>query len=292
MAEGVFEPVKIDGYYQSAAGYNYSTLYLNEKNFFNKDYVHQLLQSFERHRSVGPTLAVVYVIVIFALKHYMKSREKFSLRVPLILWNLGLAVFSIMGAYRTIPEVFYEAYTKGLEHSMCSRDFMYGVVGYWSYLFVMSKVYELVDTVFVVLRKAPLMFLHYYHHATIMAYALYWYAEPGSTYKWFGVMNFTVHSFMYTYYAVKGTKIRVPKQISIFITTIQIVQMLIGLWISLYVLYKKQYQGKHCEVANANIKHSCIIFISYFLLFINFFVRAYLSKKSKHHKSSENKKHE
>ena len=44
------------------------------------------------------------------------------------------------------------------------------VSGFWATMFVLSKVPELGDTMFVVLRKQPLIFLHWYHHATVLVY--------------------------------------------------------------------------------------------------------------------------
>lgn len=45
------------------------------------------------------------------------------------------------------------------------------VSGFWSTMFVLSKVPELGDTLFIVLRKQPLIFLHWYHHATVLVYS-------------------------------------------------------------------------------------------------------------------------
>lgn len=45
------------------------------------------------------------------------------------------------------------------------------VSGFWTTMFVLSKVPELGDTIFIVLRKQPLIFLHWYHHATVLVYS-------------------------------------------------------------------------------------------------------------------------
>lgn len=76
----------------------------------------------------------------------------------------------------------------------------------WGWLFALSKVFEFGDTVFIILRKTPLSFLHCYHHVTVCIYT--WYAltsKPSALSPWFGGMNSTVHTFMYTYYAFRAS---------------------------------------------------------------------------------------
>ncbi len=53
-------------------------------------------------------------------------------------------------------------------HGICdSRSYIgsYGG-GIWAFLFPLSKLPELVDTAFIVLRKQKMVFLHWYHHIT------------------------------------------------------------------------------------------------------------------------------
>ncbi|KIH45730.1 GNS1/SUR4 family protein, partial [Ancylostoma duodenale] len=57
--------------------------------------------------------------------------------------------------------------------------------------------------------------------------------------RWFIWMNYFVHSIMYTYYAIVSIGIRLPKRLSMTVTALQTTQMLIGVMISVYVLYLK-----------------------------------------------------
>ncbi len=43
--------------------------------------------------------------------------------------------------------------------------------------------------------------------------------------RWFIVMNYFIHSFMYTYYTLRAMKIHVPKVVAMIITTMQIAQV-------------------------------------------------------------------
>ena len=63
--------------------------------------------------------AAIYVLLIFMGRWYMADRPRFDLRRPLILWSLGLAVFSIAGAVRTIPEMWFMLKNYGFEESVC-----------------------------------------------------------------------------------------------------------------------------------------------------------------------------
>ena len=99
----------------------------------------------------------------------MANRKPFKLRKALLLWNLSLAAYSIISSYRAIDEFLYSYRNFGFHFSVCDDTFLKHspAVGFWCWLFGMSKLVEFGDTAFIVLRKQKLIFLHWYHHITV-----------------------------------------------------------------------------------------------------------------------------
>lgn len=162
-----------------------------------------------------------------------------------------------------------------------SSSYFYGPTAFWCYTFVISKAYELGDTVFIVLRKQPLILLHWYHHISVMIYVWYSYTDHTGPGRWFCVMNYTVHSFMYSYYAARAMRFRTPRWISIFITSIQISQMVMGMIVNIVSYYVKSSGTRYCQQSYENIRYCSIMYFSYFCLFAYFFYVSYLSPKKR-----------
>jgi elongation of very long chain fatty acids protein 6 len=59
-------------------------------------------------------------------------------------------------------------------------------------------------------------------------YVFYCYSQFASTCRWFMNMNYFVHALMYTYFALRALRVRVPKAIAMAITSLQLVQMVVG----------------------------------------------------------------
>ena len=73
-------------------------------------------------------------------------------------------------------------------------------------------------------------------------------------------------------------KFYLPKWIAIMLTTLQIVQMLWCIIITISAYYYVQIVQVECNVT-FNFKLSALIYFSYFIFFINFFEQTYLSNK-------------
>lgn len=283
------EPVMIDGFYRSRAGLNYSYLFFYEKKYFNDRYVESKKDWMRNSWYLSIVYAFIYITAVFFGQWYMKTRPKYDLRRALIAWNFVLAIFSFIGSVRIFPEFYHTIANKGFEHSVCNNDYTHGVSGCWAWLFILSKVPELIDTLFIILRKQELIFLHWYHHATVLIYCWYSCKDFTSSGRWFVFMNFTVHACMYTYYGFRALRFRIPRWVNVAITSGQISQMIIGIFVNLAAYFKKS-RGESCSITDENIKWSFIMYFSYFLLFFHFFYNAYISKSNKKSLST-NEKH-
>lgn len=254
----------------SLGGYRYSSMFEFEKNFNDVEANQWMKKNWQK----SILYSAIYLIVVFGGQHLMKDRQRLELRPLLTIWNTFLAVFSIMGAIRSWPEFFFLMKTHGFYHTVCISTMYKGVSGFWTYLFVMSKLIELGDTVFIILRKQQLIFLHWYHHITVFIYVWYSYMDHTAPGQWFLVMNYTVHALMYTYYAFRSMKFRISKWVMMTITALQLSQMVMGCFIAFYT-YAMMKNGVFCNQTKENLIFCLLMYFSYFLLFAHFFYKTY-----------------
>ncbi|KAL3802048.1 hypothetical protein HJC23_010804 [Cyclotella cryptica] len=229
---------------------------------------------------------VAYVVLIFAGQAYMKSRPAWSWRRLLALWNLGLSLFSWVGAIRTAPQLYYNLTHYPLRNNLCDDPaalYGSGSTGLWVQLFILSKFPELFDTFFIVIHKKPLIFLHWYHHITVLLYCWHSYVTTSPSGLFFVVMNYCVHAVMYGYYFLMAVKCR-PKWFNpIFVTVLQLSQMFIGVGVTIvaFYYYNHPVSGKTCHIRKENNVAAFLMYGSYFYLFAQFFVGRYYAVKVK-----------
>lgn len=264
-------------------------LYINS-NEFDAESAIELMRS-KWHYSIY--LSAFYVVTIFSLKSFMQNRNPSNLRLPLFLWSGSLAIFSIIGSYKVVSGFIRMWQDKGLHYVTCnSWSFYHPDTKFWIWAFVISKAPELCDTYFIVLRKGKLIFLHWYHHITVLIYTTFTYAYPVGCGVWFIAINYSIHAIMYSYYAIKATgAVRIPKFINVIITALQIIQMIIGTLVNIYIAYVMKVLKQDCHNFDSNIIASFLMYLSYFFLFSIFFYNSYLQKgSSKHVAYSQSKK--
>ncbi|CAJ1987343.1 fatty acid elongase [Leishmania donovani] len=106
-------------------------------------------------------------------------------------------------------------------------------------MFGYLKTPELLDTLFLVLQRKPVSFLHWYHHIATAIYVWLSSYMPMPSGIVFCAMNYFVHSFMYFYYFLVMMGLR--KSIRPFapvITLLQVLQMFIGMYITVYTYFQ------------------------------------------------------
>ena len=161
--------------------------------------------------------------------------------------------------------------------------YRFGKVAQWVFLFDLSKLPEWIDTIFVVLRKKQLIFLHWYHH--IITWLFCWYMNQYSHYYscagyYFASMNYAVHFFMYGYYGFTAMGFRPP--IDFLITSMQIMQMVFGISILTY--------GMTCQkVDYVGSIFGLLMYLSFFALFVQLFATKYFGHSKKPLRSGESK---
>ena len=224
---------------------------------------------------------MAYIAIVLLGRFLMRNRQPMMLRTALCMWSTALSVFSIYASIKIIPLMYEELTLGGFEYSLCELNFYVGSTkrGIWAFLFPFSKLLELVDTAFIVLRKSKISFLHCYHHATVFMLCWYSYATPASPAVWGRTVNFFVHAVMYTYYAVKASGRYPPRALAQAITTLQLTQMFFGLFYT-FTAIKLYYSGQVCGVTRQFVTISCLLFGSYAILFMNFYYWTYIHNKS------------
>lgn len=247
-----------------------------ERNFHALPFVYFA----ERYFNWAFYICAVYLVMCFPLRWLLDKYNvpAMKLRGALRAWNLMLSIFSIIGFLRTAPHLLYYTWQKGFYASICAPAepaYGHGAVGLWTMLFIFSKIPELGDTVFIVLRKTKLIFLHWYHHVTVLLYCWHSYATRSSAGLYFVAMNYGVHSLMYYYYYLTASGKKGISWAGI-VTLLQISQMFVGVSICFAIYYYQNFAGLSCDITPNNVLAGWIMYASYFALFIAFALEKYI----------------
>lgn len=229
-----------------------------------------------QYGSIPPLACTIYLLAIFSGKKWMEKRSPFRLRSILTLWNFLLAVFSISGFVIMVPPLVLHVKEEGYVHTVCNSPITTSPwLSFWAYLFVLSKIVEFGDTFFIVLRKTPLHFLHWYHHITVLLYSWHGLATQNTVGHWFCAINLGIHSVMYSYYMFKSMGFTIWSSIPKAITILQLAQFFIGLILALTGL-RQSWGGHECGMNSTHIRAGFLMYGSYFILFLRFFYHRYI----------------
>lgn len=233
---------------------------------------------FSAHWPYSVVIGVCYAAFIQLGQLVMRDRQPFDLRGALALWNVGMATFSAFAFFRVFPELFYLLrQPDGLHKAACQLDNHGMTMAFWALTYTLSKALQIGDTVFIVLRKKKLILLHWYHHASVLIIAWFAYQPYIPLLRFVGNMNYFVHFWMYGYYGLRAMDIKISKRVSVFVTILELIQMVLGLGLTIYVIYQ-HYFGSGCIFSPRAVTVSLAIYSTLFLLFAKHFRSTALRK--------------
>ncbi|GAM25772.1 hypothetical protein SAMD00019534_089470 [Acytostelium subglobosum LB1] len=223
-----------------------------------------------------PIVIGIYLFTIFSIKFLMRNREAFELKSASVIHNFILCVWSLAMCAGVVYECYKRIMGEGPLFTLCETAAGYnqGPSYYWSYIFYLSKFYELFDTVIIVLKKKPLIFLHVYHHCIVVWLCWYFLYTGWSLQLWVVFLNTFVHVFMYYFYlnCALGIQVWWKK----YITMIQIIQFccfaLVG------ILHLGLINTVGCQTHYSAFASAYLINFSFLFLFTQFFKRSYDTK--------------
>jgi hypothetical protein len=219
---------------------------------------------------------VAYVAMVHGGQRFMANRPAFDLRKACVIWNTAAAVFSVLGFWRSSHELLRVLWRHGFVHSACVSSWAQDAVFcFWINAFIVSKFFEFIDTAFLILRKRPVSFLHWYHHGTVLVFCWHGASTLTAAGRWFSWMNYGVHSVIYTYFALRTYGFTYPKWVSMSVTVVQMSQMVMGCWIG-WTVYTAKTHGTPCHQTWSNVWMAFGIYSTFLLLFAHYFYINYV----------------
>ncbi|CCW64239.1 unnamed protein product [Phytomonas sp. EM1] len=227
------------------------------------------------------------------------------LRALWTMWNLSLSVFSLYGTTRVTPVLLRHIHDHGLRHTLCTldeNDFYRGTTGMAIGLFALSKGPEFIDSALLLLSgKRSLSFQQWFHHVTTFLFTWHAYAVGSSALQFAAALNYTVHTIMYFYFALAEAGYKsLVKPFAMYITLLQILQMVLGTILTLLLLTYKLHdyfnnradkEPESCSGTTwSDLRLHLFIVVVNLIMFMNLFIKSYFrNQKNKPLLSEKNK---
>ncbi|KAI8149830.1 fatty acid elongase [Fennellomyces sp. T-0311] len=225
-------------------------------------------------------LTSVQLLTIRVVRNQAKSQGKAAapsgkvMTFFVLLHNLFLATYSGITFYHmSIGMHRARIRDAPMFQKVCDLDeyFWNDTLGYWGYLFYLSKFYEVVDTFIILLKGKKPSLLQEYHHSGAMI-TMWAGIRYRTTAIWiFVAFNSLIHTIMYTYYALTGLGIHPPGKK--YITTLQITQFLLGMTIAVTYLLVPGCSSRPGEIFTLRLNLTYLMPLT--LLFLDFARKTY-----------------
>ncbi|XP_025193398.1 elongation of very long chain fatty acids protein 4-like [Melanaphis sacchari] len=253
---------------------------LNQELKFDKQIDSWMLMS-----TPWPILSILIVYLLFVLKigpKMMENREPFKIKRIMMVYNILQAMYNLFIVSKIIVAPGIYTY---LIVNVCNpvesesnhhfRNMFY--IQSWHYF--ISKIFDLLDTVFFVLRKkqSHVSFLHVYHHVnmviTAWTFLRFIKSQQGVV---CGILNAFIHTIMYSYYFLSAFGPQIQKYLwwKKYLTRLQIIQFILG------IVYGMGLFFYDCEFPRLFAIYMILDVILFLYLFLIFYKKTYKEKNT------------
>lgn len=224
-------------------------------------------------------IMLLYLIAVRRGPQIMENYKPFKLKGVLLIYNAILVLLSVYIFKEALITAYLANYNLNcnlVDYSIDPLALRMANAMWW---FFISKAIELLDTIFIILRKKSdqISFLHVYHHCTMLCFcwtgARYF---PGGEAAFPMVLNCFVHVFMYSYYglAAFGERLKPYLWWKRYLTQLQLLQFATGL------LHLINLQYHNCQYPRFLKIVATMYVITLVILFGNFYFQTYIMKRT------------
>lgn len=209
----------------------------------------------------------------------MKNRQAFEMKRAMQFYDIFQIFFNGWIGFNLLRLTFFNGYSlicQPVDYSDNEQALETLKIGYYFYL---SKLFDLTDTLFFVLRKKDnqITFLHVFHHGfmPISVWPCFRYIAGGHT-VFYAICNSFVHFIMYIYYLLASMGPNVQKYLwwKKYLTTLQMIQFVCIALHCIPLLFVD------CGFPVFYFWYTVAQALLFFILFRNFFVKTYKKANS------------
>ncbi|ORZ39703.1 ELO family [Catenaria anguillulae PL171] len=198
------------------------------------------------------------------------------------LHNLSLCIFSAWVFLGTAPIYARNLFREPSIETWCdvNGSFWAESLGYFTWVFYLSKYWEILDTVVLLAKGKKSSLLQSYHHfGAIVCMHINFYTSSTAV-TFFVLFNSFIHTLMYAYFSLMTIGIRPPGKK--YLTRMQISQFLVGMTSALSFLVFEAMKPGSCLRDPKWNRRAILVNVAYLIpltyLFVDFFVRTYYGR--------------
>lgn len=231
-----------------------------------------------------PVLSIMASYLLFVKvigPRLMMNRKPFEFRTVMLLFNaFMLAVNGAGFVFCLLASDFGRRLWSCKKIDPKDEDFKETLLVYLGYFYLWSRLFDMIDTIFFVLRKKynHVSFLHVFHHGIVPLIAYMGLKlHPGGNAGYLPMTNVFIHTIMYSYYALACMGPQMAQYIwwKKHLTQMQLVQFAT---VFAHALYSFLTPG--CEFPVILSLAEMVISATFFVLFLKFYRDTYFAKIS------------